>query len=102
MSKNQTPGDRYFEKSLAFGKLWPFEGHTYLDLYLAWPAMDNTSKTFKFWADKDGRRTNACTVELPHGRAYFYDAWQLPDGFTSLESRHVWLRATDLLGVERT
>ncbi len=30
------------------------------------------------------------------------DAWQLPDSFTGLEGKHVWLRTTDLLGVQRT
>lgn len=32
----------------------------------------------------------------------FYDAWQLPDSFAGLEGQHVWLRTTDLLGVQRT
>ncbi len=30
------------------------------------------------------------------------DARQLPDSFTGLEGKHVWLRTTDLLGVQRT
>ena len=42
------------------------------------------------------------TIRLPHGRTYFYDAWQLPDDFKNLEGQHVWLRGTDLLGVQRT
>ncbi len=102
INKNESPGDRYFEKPIAVGKLRRFEGHTWLELYVAWPALDNTSKEFKVWIDKDGQRSRAYTIQLPGGRAYFYDAWQLHDTFSGLEGRHVWLRATDLLGNQRT
>lgn len=50
----------------------------------------------------DGQRSKAYTIEHPHGRSCFYDAWQLPAGFQNFEGKHVWLRATDLLGVART
>jgi hypothetical protein len=102
VNKNETPGDRYFEKPIAMGKLRQFEGHTWLEVFVAWPALDDTSKTLKVWLDKDGQRSPAYTIELQHGRTYFYDAWQLPDGFKQLEGQHVWLRTTDLLGVQRT
>lgn len=102
VNKNETPGDRYFEKPIASGKLRQFEGRTWLELFVAWPALDNTSKTLKVWIDRDGQRSNAYTIQLPHGRTYFYDAWQLPDTFTGLEGQHVWLRTTDLLGAQRT
>jgi hypothetical protein len=93
VNKNETPGDRYFEKLIAMGKL---------RLFIAWPALDQTSKTLKLWLDQDGKRSEAYTVQLRHGRTYFCDAWQLPDSFKGLEGRHVWLRTTDLLGVQRT
>ena len=102
VNRNETAGDRYFEKPIAMGKLRPFEGHTWLELFVAWPAIDDTPMTLKVWIDQDGRRSGAYTIRLPHGRTYFYDAWQLPDGFSGLEGRHVWLRAVDLLGAQRT
>lgn len=102
VNKNETPGDRYFEKPIAMGKLRQFEGHTWLELFVAWPALDNTPKSFKVWLDQNGKRSQAYTIQLRHGRTYFYDAWQLPDGFQNLEGQHVWLRGTDLLGVQRT
>lgn len=102
INQNNTAGDRYFEKPIAFGKLRQFEGHTYLEMFVAWPALDSTSKTFKVWVDKNGTRSNAYTIQLPNGRSYFYDAWQLPDSFTGLEGQHIWLRTTDMFGNQRT
>jgi hypothetical protein len=102
VNKNETPGDRYFEKPIALGKLRTFEGHPWLELFVAWPALDQESKTLQVWLDQDGRRSQNFTIELAHGRTYFLDAWQLPDEFKNLEGQHVWLRATDLLGVPRT
>jgi hypothetical protein len=102
VNKNETPADRYYEKPIALGKLRPFEGHTYLELFVAWPALDTTSRTFKVWVDKNGRRSPAYSIQVKHGRTYFCDAWQLPDGFGEIQGQHVWLRAVDLLGTERT
>jgi hypothetical protein len=102
VNKNETPGDRYFEKPIAMGKLRQFEGHTWLELFIAWPALDQSSRTFKIWLDQDGRRSKSYTIQVAHGRTYFLDAWQLPDEFKNLEGQHVWLQTTDLLGVTRT
>jgi hypothetical protein len=102
INKNETAGDRYFEKPIAMGKLRRFEGRTWLELFISWPALDNTPREFKVWLDKDGQRSSAYTLRLPHGRTYFLDAWQLPETFTGLEGKHVWLRTTDLLGKSRT
>ncbi len=102
VNKNETTGERYFEKPIAMGKLRPFEDHTWLELFVAWPALDNSPRTLKVWIDQDGKRSRAYTIQLRHGRTYFYDAWQLPDEFKHLEGRHVWLRGADLLGVQRT
>jgi hypothetical protein len=102
VNKNETAGDRYFEKPIAMGKLRRFEGHAWLELFVAWPALDSQARTLKVWLDQGGKRSGAYTIQIAHGRTYFYDAWQLPDQFTNLEGRHVWLRGTDLLGVQRT
>lgn len=102
VNKNETPGDRYFEKPIAMGKLRQFEGHTWLELFVAWPALDHDSRHLQVWIDQNGRRSPGYTIQLRHGRTYFYDAWQLPDDFKNLEGQHVWLRGTDLLGVQRT
>jgi hypothetical protein len=102
INKNETPGDRYFEKPIAFGKLRQFEGRTWLELFVAWPALDQTSKSLKVWIDQDGKQSKAWTIRLRHGRTYFYDAWQLPDEFRNLDGKHVWLRGIDLLGAQRT
>lgn len=102
VNKNETPGDRYFEKPIAMGKLRQFEGHTWLELFAAWPALDGTSKELKVWIEQNGKRSPAYTIQLRHGRTYFLDAWQLPDDFKNLEGQHVWLSGTDLLGVQRT
>jgi len=102
VNKNETPGDRYFEKPIAMGKLRRFDRHTWLEMWVAWPALDQGSTTLKVWVDQNGARSPAYNVRLRHGRTYFYDAWQLPDTFKHLEGQHVWLRGTDLLGVQRT
>jgi len=102
VNKNETSADRYFEKPIAMGKLRPFEGRTWLELFVAWPALDSTSKNLEVWIEKDGKRSPVYTIQLRHGRTYFLDAWQLPDEFKTLEGKHVWLRTTDLLGTERT
>lgn len=99
VNKNETPGKRYFEKPIAMGKLRQFEGRTWLELFAAWPALDHDSRSLKVWIEKDGRRSPAYTIQLRHGRTYFYDAWQLPEEFKNVEGRQVWMRGTDLLGV---
>jgi hypothetical protein len=101
VNKNETPGDRYFEKPIAMGKLRQFEGRTWLELFAAWPALDAASKELKVWIEQDGKRSPAYTIQLRHGRTYFLDAWQLPEVFKNLEGQHVWLSGADLLGVQR-
>ncbi|HOS94916.1 MAG TPA: hypothetical protein PLQ54_16480, partial [Armatimonadota bacterium] len=54
------------------------------------------------WAEKDGARTPEYRVELANGRSSFLDAWQLPDGFESVEGRDVFVRFTDPLGRAHT
>ena len=102
VNKNESAGDRYFEKPIAMGKLRQFDGHTWLELFVAWPALDNQPATLTVWLEPNGQRSKAYTIKLPHGRTYFLDAWQLPDGYSKLAGRDVLLRGTDLLGVQRT
>lgn len=102
VNRNETPGDRYFEKPIAMGKLRRFEGRPWLELFVAWPALDHTSKSLEVWLEKDGRRSAPYHIELAHGRTYFLDAWQLPDDWQDLEGKDVWIAGTDLLGVKRT
>ncbi len=84
------------------GKVRQFDGRTWLELFVAWPALDKESRSLQVWIDQDGRRSPFYTIQLRHGRTYFYDAWQLPAEFKRLEGRHVWMRGKDLLGVQRT
>jgi len=102
VNKNETLGDRYFEKPIAIGKLRQFEGHTWLELFVSWPGLDHTARELTVWLDKDSQRSQPYRIRLPHGRTYFLDAWQLPDSFKNLEGKDVWLRTTDLLGQQRT
>jgi len=102
VNKNQTEGDRYFEKPLVFGKLRTFEGKPWLELFAAWPALDGQPGTLTVWAEKGERRTPEYRVELANGRTSFLDAWQLPDGFDGLEGRDVFVRFADPLGRTHT
>ncbi len=102
VNKNQTDGDRYFEKPLVFAKLRAFEGQPWIELFAAWPALDGQPATLTVWAEKDGARTPEYRVELANGRSSFLDAWQLPDGFESVEGRDVFVRFTDPLGRAHT
>ena len=102
VNKNETPGDRYFEKPIAMGKLRQFENRTWLELFIAWPAIDGQPHPVKVWIEKDGRRSPVYDIQLRNGRTCFLDAWQLPASFTDLQGEHVWLQTTDLLGTQRT
>jgi hypothetical protein len=102
INNNETPGDHYFEKPIAIGRLKEFQERTWLEMFISWPAIDDQSREFKIWIDQDGRRSRAYTIQAPHGRTYFLDAWMLPEEFSGLEGKDIWLRTTDLLGQQRT
>lgn len=102
VNKNQSDGDRYTQKPIVFGKIRTFEKKPWMEVFAAWPALDGRPASFKLWADKDGKRSPAYTLQLADGRSYFYDAWQLPETLTGLEGKHIWLRFTDLMGETRT
>lgn len=102
VNQNETAGDRYFEKPIMMGKLRVFEGHPWLELFIAWPALDGTPKSFKVWMDNGSQKSSAYTVQLQNGRSYFYDAWQLPDTFLNSNGQDVWIRCNDMLNVQRT
>lgn len=102
LNQNEAPGERYFEKPIAIGRLKQFQDHTWLELFVSWPALDNESREFQVWIAQGDRRSEAYTIELPHGHTYFLDAWMLPTEFEQLTGKDVYLQTTDLLGVERT
>ncbi|MEO7720120.1 MAG: hypothetical protein ABIY70_28355 [Capsulimonas sp.] len=102
VAKNAEDGERYDQKPIVFGKLRPLAGKTWLELFAAWPSLDNRPAQFQIWIDKGGKRSAAYTIELADGRHSFYDAWRLPDGFQNLEGRDIWLRFKDSQGVTRT
>ena len=99
---NATEGERYDQKPIVYGKIHTYNGQPWLELYAAWPGLDNQSADLKIWIDKDGARSPTYTIQLANGRCYFLDAWQLPAGFTGLEGQHVKLQFKDQLGVTRT
>lgn len=100
--QNTTTPDRYFEKPLAIGKIYIFEGKPWLELFAAFPALDNTSATFSVWVNQNGTRSKTYTFTIPNGRSYFLDAWQLPTNFSNLEGKDIYLRFNDLLGTRHT
>lgn len=102
LNRNESPGERCFEKPIAIGRLKEFRGRTWLELFLSWPALDAEARQFQVWIEQGDRRSEPFTIELPHGRTWFLDAWMLPTGFSQLTGRDIFLRTTDLLGVERT
>jgi hypothetical protein len=102
INENKTEGDRYVEKPLAVGKLRTFEGKPWMELFAAWPALDDQPTTLTLWVERDGVRSPDYAIELADGRSYFLDAWQLPAELAGAEGRDVHLRFTDQLGVERT
>jgi hypothetical protein len=102
VNKNQTEGERYIEKPLAFAKLRSVGGKPWIEVFAAYPAVDGQPAELILWAERDGKRTPDYRLGLANGRSYFTDAWQLPDGFEGLEGRDVRLRFTDPLGRTHT
>jgi hypothetical protein len=102
VNKNETDGDRYYQKPIAFGKIRAYQGREWLELFLAWPSQDGQKSEFKIWAEKDGRRSQVYKAYLANGRSYFYDAWALPAQFKSLKGENISLQFKDPLGVTRT
>ena len=102
VNQNTTDGERYYQKPIVFGKIRTYNGQQWLEMYAAWPALDNQSTDMKIWIDKDGGRSPVYTIQLANGRSYFYDAWQLPAGMTDIEGKHVKLQFKDQKGVLRT
>ncbi len=102
VDKNQPEGERYDQKPLVFAKLHNLAGQPWIEVWAAWPALDNQPATLRLWLDRGGRRSDAYRIELRNGRSYFHDAWQLPAAFRDAEGKDVWLRFADQLGTERT
>ena len=102
VNKNQSEGERYDQKPLAFGKLRTYKGRSWLELFAAYPALDGQSGDLQVWVEKDGKRSPTYNLQLANGRSYFYDAWQLPAELKDLKGKHVRFRFTDLLGKTHT
>ena len=102
VKQNTADGERYYQKPLVFGKIRTYNGQQWMELFAAWPGLDNQSTDLKLWIEKDGGRSPVYTIQLANGRSYFYDAWQLPAGLTNLEGKHVKLQFKDQMGALRT
>ncbi len=102
VNKNESDGERPYQKPIVFGKIRTFEGKPWLELFASWPALDNQSATFKIWVDKNGQHSPAYTIQLANGRTTFYDAWQLSPNLQNLEGKDIYLRFEDLTGQTRT
>lgn len=102
VNQNRTDGDFYHQKPIVMGKIRTFEGKPWLELFAAWPSLDNQPATFEIQAEKGGKSSPVYTIELASGRSYFYDAWQLPEDLKDLDGRDIQLRFTDLAGQPRT
>lgn len=102
VNENSTDGDRYYQKPLAFGKLRSYNNQPWIEMYVAFPALDTNSCDMKLWIDKGGTKSGAYTLKLANGRSYFYDAWQLPSQFTNIQGSNVWLQFRDQVGTVRT
>lgn len=102
VNKNETDGDQYYQKPIAIGKIREYHGKPWLELYVAFPAMDNQSSTMRIWVDKSNKKSPIWTIKIPNGRNYFYDAWEIPGGFKGLKGRNVYLQYHDAMGIERT
>lgn len=102
INKNETDGDRYYQKPIAFGKIRTYNSQPWMEMFVAWPALDSQSTQMKVWIDKAGVKSGAYTIALTNGRSYFYDAWQLPAQFAGAQGQDVWMQFTDPLGVVRS
>lgn len=102
VDRNKPDGERYYQKPIVFAKIRVINNQPWLELFATWPALDQQPASFKLWLDKDGKKSSAYTIDLANGRSYFYDAWQLPAGFSNIEGKNVWLRFKDQAGTMRT
>lgn len=102
VNKNKTDGDRYYQKPIAIGKIRKYHNKPWLELYVAFPAMDSESAIMKVWVEKEGRKSPTWSIKLANGRSYFYDAWEIPGRFNDLEGRNVYLQYHDAMGTLRT
>lgn len=98
VNQNETDGDRYDQKPLVFGKLRSYKGKPWVEMWAAFPALDDQPCTLQVWATKGARKSPVYTIKLANGRTSFLDAWQLPAGFDGLEGEDITLRYRDQLG----
>ncbi|HSV72319.1 MAG TPA: hypothetical protein VLH79_01000 [Chthonomonadales bacterium] len=102
VDRNEVEGERYVEKPLAIAKLRTYRGRPWIEMFAAWPALDDQAATLHLWVERGGRRSPTYAIRLRDGRTSFLDAWELPAAFDGAGAADVRLRFTDLLGRERT
>ncbi len=102
IAMNKSDGDRYEQKPIIMGKLRSFKGKPWLELWAAWPAIDDQPVTLTVWIEMEGKKSPDWKIKLRNGRSYYLDAWQLPAEFAKADGKHVHVRFTDQLGVTRT
>lgn len=77
-----TPGNRFHEKALCFGKIRDVNGIVWLEILFAFPATDNTPTAGTIRVEQNGVVSQDFNFQTADGRSYFYDAWQLPSTFS--------------------
>ncbi len=98
VDQNRVDGHRYEQKPLVFGKLRTVNRRPWLELWCAWPALDDLPANLTVWIERNGKRSPEWPVRLRDGRSYFLDAWMIPEAFADAEGRDVCVRFTDQLG----
>jgi len=102
VDRNEAEGERYVEKPIAVAKLRTYRGRPWIEVFAAWPALDDQPATLDLWIERAGRRSPVYALRLRNGRSSFLDAWELPTAFAGATAGDVRLRFVDLLGRERT
>jgi hypothetical protein len=102
LNENKIDGERYDQKPIVVGKLRSHDNQTWIELLAAWPALDDQPTTMRLWIEQNSQTSPVTTFTLANGRSTFYDAWQLPSGFTDLRARDIRLQFTDQSGQTRT
>ncbi|GAB3568921.1 hypothetical protein GCM10027578_22380 [Spirosoma luteolum] len=97
-------GHKHGQKAICHGKLRDVNGTVWIELFLAFPLTDDRPTTFTVWIEQGGVQSQPYLCQLPNGRSYFYDAWQLPATFAydALTGANVWISYPDVFDVPRT
>lgn len=102
VDKNLADGERYDQKPIVVGKLRKVRGRPWIELFAAFPALDDRATVMRLWIERGKRRSPEYAIRLANGRSSFYDAWRLPAAFGGAAAADVRLRFTDVSGRTRT